>query len=183
MRPRWRPCWCRRWPGWCSSPGWSGRRARFGAALAADWQRIRALARVGLDLFVRTAALRVALLVMTMVATRLGSVDVSASEIALAIWSFLAMGHDSLAIAAQALVGRQLGAGRADDAQAVSHRLVLIGLAVGAGMLVLVAALHGVLPELFSNDPAGDGPRRRSCSCGSPRCSRWRRGCSCSTAC
>ena len=102
----------------------------------------------------RTAALRVALLAMTMIAARLGTTDLGASEIALVIWSFLAMAHDSLAIAAQAMVGRQLGAGLADDAREVSRRLVRIGLVVGGGLLVLVGLLHDVLPHLFSDDPA-----------------------------
>src|SRR4029453_536158 len=83
---------------------------RFGADLAPHPASLVALARVGRDLLVRTAALRAALVVATAVAARLGPVDVAAHQVAFEIWNVLALGLDAIAISGQAMVGRALGA-------------------------------------------------------------------------
>ena len=49
----------------------------LGVALGPDWTSIRRLARVGRDLFIRTAALRGSLLVATAVVTRMGRAETS----------------------------------------------------------------------------------------------------------
>ena len=79
---------------------------------------------VGRDLFLRTAALRGSLLLATAVATRIGTVDVAAHQIAFEIWSFLALVLDALAIAGQSMIGRFLGAGSAVEARAAGRRLL-----------------------------------------------------------
>jgi Na+-driven multidrug efflux pump len=61
---------------------------------------------------------------------------------------------DSLAIAAQALVGAALGAGRQVQARALSRRVSWFGLALGVGTGVLFGALAGLLPRVFTSDPA-----------------------------
>ena len=71
---------------------------------------LRRLAVVGGDLFVRTVALRGALVVSTAVATRLGTVALAAHQIAFQIWNLLALALDAIAIAGQAMIGRFLGA-------------------------------------------------------------------------
>ena len=73
--------------------------------------RVLAAARTGIPLLVRTLALRAVLLLTTWVAASLGDVTLAAHQVALTIWSFLAFALDALAIAAQAIVGRALGAG------------------------------------------------------------------------
>jgi putative MATE family efflux protein len=125
---------------------------RQGADLAPHPASLAALARVGRDLLVRTAALRAALVVATAVATRLGSVDVAAHQIAFEIWSFLALGLDAIAIAGQAMVGRALGAGDGPGARDAGRRMIEWGVALGAVVGVLVAALRTVLPHLFTDD-------------------------------
>ena len=97
----------------------AGRRAarRAGVALVPHLAAVGRLARVGVDLLVRTAALRAAFLVATAVAARLGAVDVAAHQVAFEVWSFLALGLDAVAIAGQALVGRALGAGEGEAAR------------------------------------------------------------------
>ncbi len=129
---------------------------RRGVPLAPDPAAIRALAVVGGDLLVRTLALRLALLLATAVATRLGPVALAAHAIAFEVWNALALVLDALAIAGQALVGRLLGAGDAAAARALARRLVELGLAVGVGVGTGVAALSGVLPALFTADPPVD---------------------------
>ena len=121
-------------------------------AVSPDPPAIRRRAVVGRDLFVRTAALRAALLVATAVAARLGTVPLGAHQIAFELWSFLALVLDSIAIAAQAMVGRLLGAGRPDDARAASRRMLEWGVATGFVLGLAVLALRNPLPGLFTDD-------------------------------
>jgi putative MATE family efflux protein len=125
---------------------------RHGADLAPHPARLAALARVGGDLLVRTAALRAALVVATAVAARLGSIDVAAHVIAFEIWNFLALGLDAIAIAGQAMVGRALGAGDGPGARNAGRRMIEWGVVLGALIGVLVAVLRTVLPQLFTDD-------------------------------
>ncbi|HZA78302.1 MAG TPA: MATE family efflux transporter [Acidimicrobiales bacterium] len=131
-----------------------GRAARrHGAELAPHPASVAALARVGRDLLIRTAALRAALVVATAVAARLGTVDVAAHQIAFEVWSFLALGLDAIAIAGQAMVGRALGAEDGAQARAAGRRMIEWGIFFGVVVGGLVAALHTALPHLFTGDP------------------------------
>lgn len=123
-----------------------------GAGLAPDPAALRALASVGRDLLVRTAALRAALIVATAVATRIGTTDVAAHQIAFEIWSFLALGLDAIAIAGQAIVGHALGAGDADDARAAGRRMIEWGVVAGVAFGLVVVLVRPVLPDLFTSD-------------------------------
>jgi len=122
--------------------------------LAPDPAALRRLARVGWDLFVRTAALRLSLTLGTAVAARSGTAALGAHQIAFELWSFLALLLDAVAIAGQALVGRLLGAGDADGARAAGRRMLRWGLVAGAAAGAVIAALRGVLPRLFTDDAA-----------------------------
>ena len=115
---------------------------------------LRRLGAVGRDLFVRTAALRLALLVATAVATRLGATDVAAHQIAFEIWSILALALDAIAIAGQAMVGRALGAADADAARGAGRRMIELGVALGVAAGLVLFAVRTVLPDLFTDDPA-----------------------------
>ena len=86
------------------------------------------------------------------VAARFGAPSVAAHQVVLQLWNFQALVLDSLAIAAQSLVGAALGAGGADRARRVATRVSRYGLVLGCGFGVLFAALAGVLPRLFTND-------------------------------
>ena len=125
---------------------------RQGADLTPHPASLAALARVGRDLLVRTVALRAALVVATAVAARLGTVDVAAHQIAFEIWSVLALALDAIAIAGQAMVGRALGAGDGAGARDAGRRMIEWGVALGAAVGLLVAALRTVLPHLFTDD-------------------------------
>ncbi|WP_334143917.1 MATE family efflux transporter [Rhabdothermincola sp.] len=126
---------------------------RHAVPLRPDPSSLRRLAVVGRDLFVRTAALRGAFLLATVVATRIGSPDVAAHQIAFEIWNLLALALDALAIAGQALTGRFLGADEPHLARAAAGRMielsVLIGVVLGAGIFLA----RGPLPEIFTSDP------------------------------
>ncbi|MDQ3304789.1 MAG: MATE family efflux transporter [Actinomycetota bacterium] len=128
--------------------------AALGVAVGPELAAIRRLAAVGRDLFVRTAALRLALTLATAVAARLGTVDLGAHQIAFEVWSFLALALDSLAIAGQAMVGRLLGADDATAARDAARRMLTWGVGAGVVFAVTVGLARPVLPGLFSDDPA-----------------------------
>jgi putative MATE family efflux protein len=117
-----------------------------------DWPSVRRAAAVGVDLFVRTVSLRLALSVATAVAARRGTLALGAHQIAFELWNFLALVLDSVAIAGQAMVGRLLGAGRPDDARAAARRMIEWGVGVGAVLGLAVAGLRPWLPHVFTDD-------------------------------
>mgnify|MGYP002335975381 CR=1 FL=1 len=125
-----------------------------GVGLRPDRRRLRALVVVGRDLFVRTGSLLAALAVATGVASRLGAVDLGAHQIAFQLWSFLALVLDAIAIAGQAMIGRLLGAGAADDARGAGRRMVQWGIVAGAAFGLAVLVLRSVLVPLFTDDLA-----------------------------
>ena len=59
---------------------------------------------------------------------------------------------DALAIAAQVLVGRMLGAGDAVRARAAATRVIFWSAVVGAGFAAILLALTNVLPHAFTGD-------------------------------
>jgi putative MATE family efflux protein len=116
--------------------------------------RVLASARTGIPLFVRTLALRATLLVTTWVAASLGDVPLAAHQVALTVWSFLAFALDALAIAAQAITGRALGAGDREGVRLAMGTMVRWGVWGGLALGLVLAALHSVIPPLFTSDPA-----------------------------
>ena len=139
---------------------WWVRRAvrRHQVRLAPHGPTLRRLAVVGGDLFVRTVALRGALVVSTAVATRLGTVALAAHQIAFQIWNLLALALDAIAIAGQALIGRFLGADDVAAARRAGRRMLEWGLAAGVVFGVVTIALREVLPHIFTTRPGRDRP-------------------------
>ncbi|MBW3557713.1 MAG: MATE family efflux transporter [Actinobacteria bacterium] len=117
-------------------------------------RRLRALVRVGRDLFVRTGSLLAALGLATAIASRLGATELAAHQIAFQLWSFLALVLDAIAIAGQAMIGRLLGAGVGDEARRAGRRMVQWGLVAGVVFAGAVLALRSLLVPLFTQDPA-----------------------------
>ena len=72
------------------------------------------------------------------VASRMGTAHVAAHQIALQLWTFLALVMDSVAIAAQSLIGELLGAGDRDGARALGARLAELGTVLGLVFAVAV---------------------------------------------
>jgi putative MATE family efflux protein len=116
--------------------------------------RVLAAARTGVPLLIRTLALRATLLVTTWVAASLGDVPLAAHQVALTVWSFLAFALDALAIAAQALTGRSLGAGDRQGVRLTMGTMIRWGVWGGLALGLVLVALHGVIPPLFTSDPA-----------------------------
>jgi putative MATE family efflux protein len=114
---------------------------------------IRAQLSVGRDLVLRTAAIQASFLSAAAVASRLGAGPLAGHQIALQLFIFLALVLDSLAIAAQSLVGEALGAGRRDEVRAVAWRVAGYGGLAGTLLSLALLATHDVLPRLFTSDP------------------------------
>jgi putative MATE family efflux protein len=112
------------------------------------------LVRISGELFVRSAALLVAFATASAVIARIGEPSLAAHQIAMGLFVFLALTLDAIAIAAQVLVGRALGAGDGAVARAVGWRSIAWGLAAGCLFGAVLLALAGVLPPLFTDDPA-----------------------------
>src|SRR5204863_2729340 len=96
----------------------------------------------------------VAFTVATAVAARIGDTTLAAHQIGAQLWTFCALFLDSTAIAAQALIGRLLGAGQVDAAQALGRRLLWAGGWLGIAFAVVLAAGYAVVPRAFTSDPA-----------------------------
>jgi putative MATE family efflux protein len=126
---------------------------RNGVGLLPSWRGIRSMARVGSWLMLRTLTLRIAILATVLVATAQGTANLAAHQLAMTIFSFLAFALDALAIAAQALIGKELGASNAVKARLLTGTMVRWGLGFGAvtGLLLAVAAPWA--GSLFTSDP------------------------------
>jgi putative MATE family efflux protein len=123
-----------------------------GVAMEPERSGLRHLFDIGWPLVLRTATLLAALSGATAVAARFGTVPLAAHQIAFQVWSFLALTMDAIAIAAQALIGHMLGAGRVDDARAASRRMLWLGLLVGVGLAIVLGVARLGLAPLFSSD-------------------------------
>ncbi len=126
---------------------------RAGAPLTPHPGGIRGAGRTGLPLFFRTLTLRAAIIVTTVVATRQGVVELAANQVVTSIWNFLALGLDALAIAAQALTGKALGAGDGPAARALTRAVLRWGVWAGVAIGVVVLVIHAVAGSAFSPDP------------------------------
>jgi putative MATE family efflux protein len=116
--------------------------------------RMRPLARIGGEIFVRTAALYGSFLVASAVVARIGDDSLGAHQIAFQLFIFLALVLDAIAIAGQVIVGRSLGAGDADGAYHAALRMIGWSVAAGAVFAVTLLALIDVLPRAFTSDAA-----------------------------
>jgi putative MATE family efflux protein len=130
------------------------------ASLRPDLSGIRTAAHAAVPLVVRTLTLRAALLVTTYAVTIGASdaagqaVDLATHQLALTLWTFLAFALDAIAIAAQAITGRYLGAGDVLGTRAVTRRMVQWGVVGGVATGLLLALASPVLGQLFTDDPA-----------------------------
>jgi MATE family, multidrug efflux pump len=131
----------------------------FGRALLAERVSLRpnppvlrAQVTLGRDLVVRTLAFQVCFVSAAAVAARFGAAAVAAHQIVLQLWSFLALVLDSLAIAAQALVGAALGGRDTALAKVVARRVTVASTIAASALAAVFAVGSSVLPDLFTDD-------------------------------
>jgi putative MATE family efflux protein len=120
--------------------------------LGVDFAVLRAQVVMGRDLVVRTMAFQACFVSAAAVAARFGAAAVAAHQVVLQLWSFLALVLDSLAIAAQSLVGAALGAGQLAHAKSVAWRVTIFSAVAAAVLAAVFAVGASVLPTLFTDD-------------------------------
>ena len=113
---------------------------------------IRTQLVMGRDLIARSLSFQAAFLSAAAVAGRIGAPALAAHQILLQLWNLVSLLLDSVAIAAQALVGAALGAGSARAARSVARQVLKFSL----GASVLLAVIFGLgaraVPQLFTAD-------------------------------
>lgn len=122
----------------------------FGSVRSLPYLRIL---KAGWPMMIRSAALLVALLATTLAASRIGTADVAAHQIALQVWLFLSFVLDSYAVAAEAMVGTDVGAGAMASARRVSNRLLALGFVTGCVLSVALVLTAPAVPIVFSAEP------------------------------
>ena len=123
-----------------------------GVGLRPDWRGVKTVSQVGSWLMLRTLSLRAAILVTVVVITAQGPVNLAAHQLAMTIFSFLAFALDALAIAAQALIGKELGAGNVAQVRRLTKTMTRWGLGFGVLTGVGLAAVSGVVGWIFTTD-------------------------------
>ena len=103
-------------------------------------------------LFIRTISLRVAFVGATFVAARLGTEELATWHVAFTVFGLLALALDSLAIAAQTLVGHRLGGKKYDEARDLVRLLTRWGLIAGLVVGAFLALASPVLSLIVTSD-------------------------------
>jgi putative MATE family efflux protein len=120
--------------------------------LRPDAGLMRAQLGLGRDLVLRSLGFQACFVSAAAVAARTSTAALGAHQIVLQLWVFLALILDSVAIAAQSLVGAALGAGSNRQARGVAGQITRYGLVLGCVLCVVFAALSKVLPHVFTSD-------------------------------
>ena len=115
---------------------------------------LRAQSVAGRDLLLRSVAFQACFLSAAAVAARFGAVALAAHQVVLQLWTLLALVLDSLAIAAQSLVGAALGAGEVRQAHRVAWRVTGFSALAALGLSAALALGASTLPPLFTDDRA-----------------------------
>lgn len=119
-----------------------------------QWTVIREQLHMGKDLIVRSLGFQVCFLSVSAVAARIGAEALAAHQIVWQIWVFTSLLLDSIAIAAQSLVGESLGAQRTTETSRLGRQIVVSGTLIATALTFSYAALHSVIPKVFTHDSA-----------------------------
>ena len=118
------------------------------------WDIMRRQLVVGRDLILRQVGFQVAFLSAAGVASRMGTAQIGAHQIALQLWEFTALLLDSFAIAAQSLVGAALGSEDESVARTTAWQVARYGLWAGSVFGAILAAGWQLIPAAFTSAPA-----------------------------
>ena len=122
---------------------------RAGISLRPDRRGVTTAAVAGAALVLRTLALQAVLVLMTAIAARQSDAAIAASQVAMRVWNLFVYALDAIAIAAQAITGRYLGAGDVTGARAATRRMIGWGAVYGVIFSLLLLALRPAIPGLF----------------------------------
>lgn len=110
--------------------------------------------QLGRDLIARSLAFQACFLSAAAVAARFGAVAVAGHQVVLQLWNFVTLALDSLAIAAQALVGAALGAKDTRGASRIAWRVTAWSVLFAMVLAVFFLVGRTLIPGLFTADDA-----------------------------
>lgn len=125
---------------------------RHDVSLSPSFHGILGSAFNGAPLIVRTLCLRASILLAVLAATSLGTEALAAHQIVNSVWNFAAYGLDSLAIAAQALVGQAMGRSGEADVRDVLRRCLVWGLGAGVALGLVLLFVSGLVPQPMTSN-------------------------------
>jgi putative MATE family efflux protein len=142
--------------------------AQAGAAAAFVWvmrdvlaghirivaERIKPLLVVGGDLFIRTGLMLLCFNAINALLAREGADPLAANQVLFQLMVFLALMMDSIAIAGQTLIGRELGAAAHQSARAYAVRVTVLSFYAGCFLALFLLGGRNSLPHVFTTDPA-----------------------------
>lgn len=123
---------------------------QYGLGFAPSARIIRLQLVLGRDLILRSLCFQVSFVSAAAVAGRFGQASLAGHQVLLQLWNFLALVLDSLAIAAQSLVGAALGAQNSVRARIVGRQIILYSAVCGLAIGGVLAAGWTVIPGLFT---------------------------------
>jgi putative MATE family efflux protein len=126
---------------------------RAGVSFGPDLAGLRTAARAGGALVIRTVALQAVLVAGTAIAARQGDAAIAAYQVSYRVYNLLVLALDAIAIAAQAITGKYLGAGDIAGARAATRLMIRWGAGCGVLFGLLLLAVTPVLPALFDATP------------------------------
>nr|WP_274636251.1 MATE family efflux transporter [Microbacterium bovistercoris] len=125
---------------------------RHEASVRPQREGVRGSARSGGWMFLRTVSLRGALLSTVAVASAFGTAELAGWQVAFTMFSTAAFALDALAIAAQALIGKGLGAGSVSDVRRVLRRTLAWGAGFGVATGAIIGGCSGLIGLVFTGD-------------------------------
>lgn len=125
-----------------------------GAGIRPRLPGVATAARAGGWMLLRTVTLRVALVATIVAATGLGTVTLASTQVIFQLTFLFALALDAFAIAAQAMIGFDLGAGTPGEVRATVRRLIVWGVGSGLAFGVVLAVAAPWLGFVFSSDAA-----------------------------
>ncbi|HKJ57454.1 MAG TPA: MATE family efflux transporter [Nitriliruptoraceae bacterium] len=117
-----------------------------------DRRQMEALAVVSRDLFLRTAALVGAIMVISAAAARVGTETAAAHQVIWQVYLLLSFLLDGLAVAAQTIMGRAAGAGERDVLRATVNDSLRWAVGVGALLAVILLVGRPLFVAAFTGD-------------------------------
>ena len=126
---------------------------KAGVRLGIDLPGLKAAARTGAALVIRTLALQAVLVAATAIASRQGDAAIAAYQVAFRIWTLLAFALDAIAIAGQAITGKYLGAGDVEGTRVATARMIRWGVGCGVAFGLATLLARPWLPGLFAASP------------------------------
>ncbi|SHE42666.1 putative efflux protein, MATE family [Ferrithrix thermotolerans DSM 19514] len=111
---------------------------------------LRSSLRHGSGLTLRTITLRLAILLATWVAAKMGSTSLAAQQVLSSIWTFAAFALDSVAIALQVIVGHSIGAKDTEKTRTFTRWGMNWSLVIGVALAIPLVVLRVPLSHAFT---------------------------------